>query len=69
MFTNICMWGDLNETCNLEEGTLVINGYKSLHEGDLNETDNFNEWNQSRLVTTFCMGAILTKMAILEMGN
>ena len=42
---------------------------KRLCEGDLNENDNFNEWNQTRLVTTFCMGAILTKIAILEMGN
>ena len=42
---------------------------KRLYEGDLNENDNFNEGNLSSLVTTSCMGAILTKMVILEIGN
>ena len=38
-------------------------------EGDLNENDFFNEGNQSCLVTQFCVGAILTKTALLEMEN
>ena len=61
--------GDLNESGNFEKGNLSCMVTKMLYEGDLNKNDNFNEWNQPRLVTTFYIGTILTKMAILEMGN
>ena len=42
---------------------------KRLHEGELNEIVNFNDRDQSCLVTQFCMGAILKKMAVLKNGN
>ena len=55
-----------------------MHGHKNVYEGDLNENDNFNDGHQtSRRVHNAwlqncawgIMGAILTKMAILEMGN
>ena len=47
-------------------GRLGVDAWCSV-EGDLNENDNFKEGNPSCLVTTFCVGAILAKMAIREM--
>ena len=61
--------GNLNVHGKFLLWKLVMHGHKNVYEGDLNENDNFNVKNRSCLVTTFYMGTILTKMAILEMGN